>query len=541
MADLNFKELLLRKPWADVMPEGYMSHSYYYSDRLVAEPDDPLRMRPVTQADFLREYYPTGHHINDPIHFPNVVKQDPDSGKWYEQPVTRCAFAFQQIIASKQVIHITGNDVQMELAEKSDNEAAEEQNVKRLAKFRTGWMEKNMEVRFFEAVRSYKITGDAAIVGFYDKRGKFNTRTLSFLDGDKLYPHFDSLTGELDSFVRRYVSLNDNGEETMEWLEVWDDRNLYRARRSKLEGAGRSDDGWEIVSEKPHGFNFVPVAYARCDDGACWRAAQRTIELYEEAFSYFCENNKAFAFPIMYMKGDGIEVQGDLNGSVKAITMGEEDEVGFLNRQDVSEAFNTELATLYKLIYEQAFAVQPPELKSGDLPGVAVKLLYSPAIEKAIRDADELQPFVEDLVMLFKHGYGHEMNMEPDMVNLKINVWIKPYIHQNETELFTNMATAVQNEFISRQTASERISMYAKNDEFERITREQKREQEMDLLTETAIQDNQTANNIKEQEETAKIGQGGQDVNTGHGRMRHTDENGNWPNENNWDAWNSNR
>ena len=62
----------------------------------------------------------------------------------------------------------------------------------------------------------------------------------------------------------------------------------------------------------------------------------------------------------------------------------------------------------------------------------------------------------------------------------------------------------------------------------------------MDLLVELDKQDNQTDNNIKEQEAAAKLGQGGQDVNTGHGsRLRHTDENGNWPNENNWDTWNS--
>ncbi len=539
MADLNFNELLLRRPWTDILPDGYMDHTHYTSDKLMPEPDDPVMLRPVTQADFLREYYPSGHHINDEIHFPNVIKKDPETGKWYEQPVTRCAFAFQQIIATKQVIHITGNDVQMELAEKSKDAAIEKANGDKLVKFRTGWMEKNMEERFYEAVRSYKITGDAAIVGYYRKDGKFGAKTLSFLNGDKLYPHYDALTGELNCFVRRYSSLNDDGQETMEWLEVWDDTFLYRAKRGKLEGASTPEDGWEIVSKKKHGFNFVPVAYARCDDGACWRAAQRTIELYEEAFSYFCENNKAFAFPIMYLKGSEVEIKGDMNGSVKAITMGEDDEAGFLNRQDVSEAFNTELSTLYKLIYEQAFAVQPPELKSGDLPGVAVKLLYSPAIEKAIRDAEELQDFLDTLILIVKHGYGHEMNMEPDMVNLKINAWIKPYIHQNETELFTNMATAVQNEFMSRQTASERVSMYAKNDEYERIMRERKKEQEMDLLVELEKQDNQTDNDIREQTAAAKNGQGGQDVNTGHGsKIRHTDENGNWPDENNWEGWN---
>ena len=46
--------------------------------------------------------------------------------------------------------------------------------------------------------------------------------------------------------------------------------------------------------------------------------------------------------------------------------------------------------------------------------------------------------------------------------------------------MVTNIATAVQNKFLSHQTASERISMYSKNDEFDRILREKKEEQNLD-------------------------------------------------------------
>ena len=51
-----------------------------------------------------------------------------------------------------------------------------------------------------------------------------------------------------------------------------------------------------------------------------------------------------------------------------------------------------------------------------------------------------------------------------------------------------NLAIGVQNEFLSHQTASERIPKYAKNDEIDRIIREQKQAQQMDLLTQLKIQ-----------------------------------------------------
>lgn len=547
---LSIREILVRKPFFRTLPMGYGAHGGIY-DKWTSdsEPEDNVVYRIATQADFLREYYPSSHLINDPKAFPDVVKQDPDSKKWYTQPVTRTAFAFQQIIATKQIVHLCGNDIQMELMSKSRNEAKEQENVENLAKFREGWLEKSMDIRFYESVRSVKITGDTAFVGFV-KDGKFGGKTLSYLNGDTLYPHCNSITGELELFARKYYDYDEDGRKITEWVEVWDDKYIYRAKRSSTETSALAKiaekfglHGYGLVSKKPHGFSFVPVAYHRCDDGACWGNSQDTIEKYEEAFSYFCENNKAFAFPIIYFKGEDVDIHGDLNGSVKSISMDTESEAGFLQHQDVSTSFNTELMTLYKLIYEQSFAVQPPELKSGDLPGVAVKLLFSPAIEKAIQDACAMQGFLEKMITIFKHGYGYEINMEATLVELGINAWIEPYIHQNVSELTANLATAVQNNFLSKQTASERVSMYSKNDEFDRIMREEKKAQEMDLLNELKKQDNQTENNIEQQEAVAKIqaGEGGQDVNTGGGGGRPNesgrlyDKNGNWPGRNNWE------
>lgn len=551
MADINFRELLVRKPFIRPLPIGYHNFGLISTGEVEPEPDDALIGHIVTQTDFLREYYPSSHTINDRELFPDVVKKDPDTGKWYRQPVTRCAFAFQQIIATKQIIHLCGNDIQMELSKKSDSAEEEKKDADTLYTFRDGWLRKNMEVRMYESFRSGKVTGDTAFVG-YINNGKFGSKVLSFLNGDRLYPHYDSITGKLEVFARRYYDYDENGRAVTEWVEVWDDKYLYRAKK----GAGGSIidkiakvfglNGYNIVSQQQHGFNFVPVAYFRDDEGACWTNSQNTIEQYEVAFSYFCENNKAFAFPIMYFKGDDVDIHGDLNGSVKSISMGTDDEAGFLNHQDVSTSFNTELNTLYKLIYEQSFAVIPPELKSGDLPGVAVKLLFSPAIEKAIKDASAWQGFLDDVITIFKHGYGYELGMEASFVALEINAWIEPYIHQNVSELVANIASSVQNKFLSKQTASERISMYAKNDEINRLMREYKEEQSMDLLMELKKQDNQTENAIKEQQEQAKLqnadgGQSGQDVNTGGSGGRPNlsgrvyDKNGNWPGRNNWD------
>lgn len=168
--------------------------------------------------------------------------------------------------------------------------------------------------------------------------------------------------------------------------------------------------------------------------------------------------------------------------------MGPDDEAGYLNKQDVSTAFTKQLDTLYKLIYEQSFAVIPPEVRSGDLPGVAIKLLYSPAFENAMKDAQEYNHLIDDMVKIFTYGYGVETENLIDLQNLNVYAWIKPYIHLNESELLQNLAVAVQNGFLSRQTANEQIQMYSNPRDWDRIMKEKKEEQQADILYELKSQ-----------------------------------------------------
>lgn len=556
----NFRELLVRKPFYEVTPTGYKKH--YLFDREVADtenpymPEDTLYRVVKTQQDFLREFYPSAHRICDPNEYPDIFKQNPDDGKWYIQKIQRTSFAFQQVIYTKHLLHLTGNDVQFELAEGS-GEDKEEMLLDMLTQFKKGWILHDMEVRHFEAISAYLKVAEAAVVGFFDQNGKYGTKTLSFEQGDILYPHYDSLTGELVAFARKYSDYDEDGNTIVSWVEVWDKNKFYRFKnvvdaglfKNAIKRIGKifGMSNYVCIEEKEHGFPYIPVAYVRNDNGPCWSSVQRNIEDYEEAFSYLCENNKAYAFPILTLKGDGddISVLGDNNGAAKTIMINDTDgKAEFINGTDASNAFATQLNKSYELIYELSFTVKPPELKSGDLPGVALKLLYSPAIESAMCDAQRLQPFLDKLVNMTKYGIGMENDCVASMTALPINAWNEPYIHQNDTELITNLATAVQNHFLSKQTASERNPKYSKNDEFTRILREQKEEDQQDLLMDIQRQDAQTQNVIEQEEATARInsGQSGSDINTGYGKKGRPnrsgtewDENGNYPGRNNWD------
>ena len=79
----------------------------------------------------------------------------------------------------------------------------------------------------------------------------------------------------------------------------------------------------------------------------------------------------------MYIKGEGSkEITGnELTYASKVMLLPSDGEMGFLNRQDASAAYKTELDALEEWSYKQSFAVKTPELKSGDTPGVSLKMM----------------------------------------------------------------------------------------------------------------------------------------------------------------------
>lgn len=252
------------------------------------------------------------------------------------------------------------------------------------------------------------------------------------------------------------------------------------------------------------------------------------------------QNDHDFGLPIMYVKGEGSEEvsKEDMSYASKVFFLPSDGEMGFLQKQDASNAYKIELETLEKQIYTQSFTVKPPELKSGDLPGVAIKLLYSPAVEKAMSDAKEYDEFIDKMVDIFQYGYGVESEMRLKFATTNISHYIKPYVHQNDTELTNNLAMQVQNGFLSKQTASEK-STYATPQEWDRILKEKKNEQMMDLLLQqqTLQLDNtpETTDNGNDEEDTnadadtntldPSTSEGGGIV-TNHGASRSSGNNG---------------
>ena len=222
------ESILTKLPFTRVVPKGYFKGPVINDVRPSQVRNDRLFYKVVNQADFIREYYPSGHAINSDEYYPDRIKYDEENQRYFKESVFRAAFPFQMIITIQQLVHLFGNEVKHELTDSK----VDEENNELFLEFQQGWLDKNIDIALYEMGKSIKITGDSAIV-YYLRKGVLYTKNLSFLNGDVLFPHYDSVTGKLNCFARRFVDYDADSKERTIWVEVWDDEYLYTYRQEK--------------------------------------------------------------------------------------------------------------------------------------------------------------------------------------------------------------------------------------------------------------------------------------------------------------------
>ena len=139
--------------------------------------------------------------------------------------------------------------------------------------------------------------------------------------------------------------------------------------------------------------------------------------------------------------------------------------------------------------------ISPENVPSGgDLPGVAIRLLMTPEINKAIELSQEWDEFVDTLVRLFLYFYGLEQKNSTKVNELAIRSEIDIYTPENTTEVVNILNSSKTMKTLSTKTAAERHP-YATNDEVERLQDEAKAEAD---LTASTVQTGMNENNLQQ-------------------------------------------
>jgi len=465
-----------RNPAGLVLQEGTNFSTY--------NPDfDPLRFDFYTQSDFMREYDINAHAINSLKEYPDqFMWMGVDDGgslpasrnKYVRKVQTRIAQGWQQYIHGKRVATLTGNNIDLTISNAKTGGNMQET----LALFQEGWKVKGLENAVYRAISADLKVGDAAIYFFKDKEsGELEWKDLSFENGDTLYPHYDPMSQKLAVFGRKHIDqiINDKGEITsVTYLDVWDKSHYMRYVMDISDLSG----GWRVdIEPMPHGFPFVPIAYHRYG-APCWAASQATIEKEELALSQLAENNAQYALRILLLMGADIDLQSSVDGTPMIIQSPEVDaKASFLEPSDSSSSFELQLKKYEDAILRDSFVVKTPEVKSGsDMSSLTVKMLFAESFQKALLDAQEYQGFLNDLVRIFKEGYGVEIGRTSEFTSLKVTAEILPYVFMSETEIVNSIVQLVGIGALSRKSASEivyRILGYGNIDEAKRVLQEE--------------------------------------------------------------------
>lgn len=443
---LSINQILTKEPFVRMVPADVPSRKVEYEK--------------VSQAEFLREYNPSSHKINSIKYYPNLLFLDQSKRKHEAKIRSRVAVAWQRRIHTKRLVALTGYDPDITSARSKSDEASQGN----LAKFKEGWALKGMDTTVHLAIRDDLKVGDVAICG-YKSEGRFGTRIFSYAKGDTLYPHFDPMTGELDTFGRTFTrEIADPRDplafETVTFLDVWT-KDYYVQYRSAApwEIEVLKGDGWVVSSPmRPHAFPFCPVAYHRYGE-PCWAGSQSLIETHELAMSQLAENNAQYALRILYALGAEFEMEGSTDGTPNQINSTDPNaKVGFLEPADSSGSFEVQLNKLEKEIMRCSFAVETPELKSGaDISSLTVKTLMQDSYLKALDDAKEYQDFLDTIVRIFIEGYGTEAGLLPEFKALNIRITLQPWTFMAESEVVNTIVQLVSIGVLSKKSATEYV------------------------------------------------------------------------------------
>lgn len=487
------RDFLQKKPFYRVQNSGL----YVKGDNIV--PVDRMKYAEkkqqgivMTQTDFIEEYEPSGHRITNELFFPEsynygeIITEDGEKTEtMYREETFRVTVPLQKVTAVQHLVHLYGNDTHHELADSKVTDDLKEN----FFLFQTGWLSKNIDIALYGAGKSQEITGDKAIV-FFMYKGKCCWKVLSFLNGDTLYPNYDPLTGELDVFARKFFSYDETGKQIVEWVEIYDDKYIYRYRQSLIGAKGAINktkkfmgmEDFELVSQSPHGFSRCPVAYDSAND-AGWGSVQPIAEEIEVALSYWAKACASTANDAYIMKGDDVEIKGDPLGRVRAFTAGKDDSVSLLEKKSSGDFYRAYVERLFKEYFRGSFTCEPPELKSGDTPAAAIKLIYSPNLDLAILQAKEQQGFVNQVRSLFCEGYGMEISKITEFLRMEERIlsYLIPFVHENTSEKVNNLVALKGAGLMCTETGAEH-NPYATNAESDKIFKEQKLQQAQDRL-----------------------------------------------------------
>ena len=328
----------------------------------------------ISQSQYILELDPNSHAIMYNDDLPRLSGNP--NASWDEANPYRAAFSFQSEVLSQHNQYVNTKGMKFTLL----NTRPTEQVHDTFVQIKDEWVDRNMDIYKERIYVEQKSVGDAALVFYFDKKGRFRTRLLSYRDGYQLIPQYDE-NGDLMLFSVYYKS------EGKLRIDTYDDKQIYKFQHV--------DKDWMLIDVVKHDFEDIPVVYKRGD--VAWEKGQVLIDIYELLYNIYMIIEKKVGFPILYIIGKpSLERRNDTAVMLKESSVEDSNaDAKFLNPSE-PKGFQELLSDLFKKIQicTSSVLVSADEIKiTADVSGVAMKMLREAIYKRAqedIRDYDEV-------------------------------------------------------------------------------------------------------------------------------------------------------
>lgn len=425
------------------------------------------RSKVVSQEQFMLELDPNCHSVLFDENIPSLCVKVAD-GDYRDVKYQKMAIPIQKCLKNKQVMHLAANPMQFTMLDINPTATQQENFIT----FKQYWNLRNQDGMKYKMVDTQLSYGDAGLLYYFDYKGRIKSRILSFKDGYVLCPHNDK---NGDRILESVYYIKDN----VEYIDSYDDTNLYRCRRESIVTETDSD-GWIWDVPEPHGFSEIPLITKRGD--VAWNNVQPIIDCYEELYNVFNAIQKRFGWGIFYVKGRFKEQAQKIAGSVvlNDTSVEGKGDAKFLTPptpQGTIDTLNLMLESI-QLGASTTF-ILPKDIKmSGDVSGIAVQLTQSQDNELALHNVIDWQNVADKMVRLFKQGLAKELvnegiisNAVTEFADLNIGANFKVWRPLNENE-YNNMVAMLKGAGILSVESGIELNTLSKPDEKARVAKE---------------------------------------------------------------------
>lgn len=422
-----------------------------------------------TQEDFLNDYYPTSHQINDPTYKamrPIYDFKDPvydangeliREGEIYIKgfdEVERVPVGLEQIVCRTLPVNMFGNDFRFEYDEAQGGSEA--------FKLHTSyWEQAGIRDAIIAWYGDAGAVGDAALYLNPTPEG-ISYQIFSKLKGDDIY------MVNKTTFARKYTLNNATIVEiyTEDTISTYvlktsitnsNEGSLALALnidKSKFQGE-ETEDGYVEVDKVIRGYKFFPISYLRLDD-VLYGQGVGIRERIEKLLSYWGDSNNAFSMPMMVVNSATVELPA-LQNAHKVIGLTDPNgKADILTPPDVSTSFTKDLKENRRNYYEVTgiVIVDQEDLKGGDYSGAFLYNLYFPVIVWSINALARIRPNLNNLIKSFDTAVGIASGKIIEMNNLNLTWTIDPFTPKNKMEDITMLTQSVAAGITTRKSAA---------------------------------------------------------------------------------------